>query len=179
MSFDLATLYLLSALIGGSLLVLQVLISLLGGDADVDFDTDVDTDTAGGGALGFRTVVAFVTFFGLGGLAAREGGLSDGAALVVALPAGALAFWLAAFVMAQFQRLRSSGNLRIQNALGAEGTVYLRVPSEKSGEGKVTVALQGRTHQFRAVTPGPEIATGQMCRVVALHGEDALEVEAL
>ena len=38
-------------------------------------------------------------------------------------------------------------------------------------------AVQGRRENFKAVTDGPTIETGQYCRVTGVHGEDTLLVE--
>ena len=162
---------------GGVLLVVQTLLALLGGDSDVDLEAD---DLSGGGsALSFRTVVAFMTFFGLAGLACLRADYSTTRTLLVALGAGATAFWLVGLAMYQLYRLRSSGNVDIANAVGVEAVVYLKIPRERTGTGAVTVPIQGRTMKYRAVTKGPEIKTGEFCRVAAVHAADTLEVEAL
>ena len=44
---------------------------------------------------------------------------------------------------------------------------------------KITVAIQGRTHEYQAVTSGPELATGTEVRVVKQITENTFEVEAL
>lgn len=179
MPFSLSTIFLLAALVGGGLLVLQILLTLLGGHGDVDGDVDgIDGHVDGGSPLSFRTIVAFVTFFGIGGKAALGAGLSPALALGAAAAAGTVAFWLVGLAMLQLSRLRSSGNLQIENAVGVEGRVYLSIPAAREGTGAVTVAIQGRSVQFKAVTRGAALATGQLCKVVAVHAGDTLEVEA-
>lgn len=171
--------YLGSAVIGGGFMLLQIVLGMLGGDADVDADVDVDADfdgAEGGGGLSIRALAAFLTFFGLSGMAATKGGLGPWAAGGVALVTGSMAFWLTGLLMAQMYKLRSSGTVDVRNAIGAEARVYLRVPGEKSGEGKVTVPLQGRTVEYRAFTAGRELRTGELCRVVAVHGPNTVEV---
>jgi ABC-type transport system involved in cytochrome c biogenesis permease subunit len=170
------TFYLWSAMIGGGLLVLQLLLTLVGGDSDVDGEVDGDVGADGVG-LSFRTAVAFMTFFGLGGMMSLNAGLAPLLSLALACLAGAVAFWLVGLAMFQISRLRSSGNVDVANAVGAEGKVYLKVPAERAGEGRVTIPIQGRTMQFRAITRGPELPTGCLCRVVAVHAGDTLEIE--
>jgi membrane protein implicated in regulation of membrane protease activity len=179
--FSLQTIYLGAAVIGGALLLIQIVLSLFGGDADgdVDFDGDVELDHGDiGGHLSFRTVVAFVTFFGIAGMACSRAGLSTSVSLIVAVVVGSLAFWLVGLAMVQLSRLRSQGNVDIRNAVGVEGKVYLSVPGAQEGTGSVTVPIQGRSMQFKAITRGPEIPTGRLCKVVGVHGGDTLEVEA-
>jgi len=171
--------YLGSAAVGGSLMIVQIVLGMIGADADADveLDADLDVDGAdGGGALSIRALVAFLTFFGLSGMAATKGGLGPWAAAGVAVVTGSMAFWLTGLLMAQLYKLRSSGTVQVRNAMGAEARVYLRVPAAKSGEGKVTVAVQGRTVEYRAITAGRELRTGEFCRVVAIHGPNTVEV---
>jgi hypothetical protein len=173
------TIYLGCAAVGGLLLVIQMVLALLGGDADADADADADVHDGEGPGLGFRTVVAFITFFGIAGMAARSAGVAPVPTLIIAVATGGVAFWLVGLLMMQLNRLRSSGTVDVKNAVGVEAKVYLTVPAEKSGEGRVTVPLQGRTHQFKAITAGAAIPTGKLCKVVAVHGGDTLEVEGV
>ena len=182
MPFSLQSIYLGAAVVGGALLLIQIVLSLFGGDADADadFDGDVELDHGDiGGHLSFRTVVAFVTFFGIAGMACSRAGLSTAASLAIAVVTGSLAFWLVGLAMVQLARLRSEGNVDIRNAVGVEAKVYLTVPGERSGSGSVTVPIQGRSMQFKAVTRGPEIPTGGFCKVVGVQAGDTLEVEAI
>jgi hypothetical protein len=79
----------------------------------------------------------------------------------------------------QFDRLRASGTVDINNAVGVEGKVYLTIPGSAGGEGAVTIAIQGRTMQFKAITKGVELKTGALCRVAAVRSNDTLEVESV
>ena len=172
------TFYFWSAVVGGGLLVLQLLLTLLGGDSEVDGEVDADVGADGVG-LSFRTAVAFLTFFGLAGMMGLNAGLAPWLTLLLAVLAGGVAFWVVGLAMYQISRLRSSGNVDIANAVGVEGKVYLRIPAERGGEGRVTIPIQGRTMQFKALTRGPALETGALCRVLAVHAGDTLEVEAV
>ena len=85
-----------------------------------------------------------------------------------------------ASVMAAFRRLTHDGTARIEAAVGTTATVYLRVPANRTGPGKVTVTVQNRTVECEAVTAAPaDIPTGAPVRVVAVVGPTAVEVEPL
>ncbi len=181
---SLQTLYIGAALLGGFLLLIQVALSVFGfgADGDVDVaDAGDAVDAAEGGFAGFsfRTVVAFLTFFGIGGWAALDAGLGAWVSVLIGAASGSLAFWIVGLLLSQTHRLASSGTVDIKNALGVEGRVYLTVPAERSGAGSVTVKVQGRSVQYKALTRGREIKTGALCKVVAIATSDTLEVEAL
>jgi hypothetical protein len=177
--------YLVAALGGGGLLLIQIALSMFGVDHDADFDHDLGGHEGGGehgsGGLSFsfRAIVAFLAFFGIGGMAALQGGLTTVPTLAIAVGSGVAAFWLVSFALMQFGKLRSSGNVDIRNAVGTEGKVYLAIPEKGGGEGAVTVAIQGRSMQFKAITRGKGLRTGALCRVSAVRSADTLEVEPL
>ncbi len=176
--FAMETVYLGAAALGGLLLLVLVVIGAFGGDAEVDVEVDFDPGEGAGG-LSLRTAIAFLTFFGIGGMAATKSGLGDWSSGVCAVLAGSFAFWISGLVMAQLYGLRSEGNVNIANAVGIDARVYLAIPGAEEGEGKISVAVQGRTVEYRAVTTGRTLRTGEYCRVKAVRGPTTVEVEAL
>lgn len=128
--------------------------------------------------VSFRTLIAAMTFFGLTGLAADSAQFGPVSTFALATAAGAAAMYGVYWMMQWLVRLRSEGTVRVQRAIGREGTVYLRIPGERSGEGKVTLDLQNRTVECSAITAGPELPTGAKIVVVGLVSQDTLEVEA-
>lgn len=195
------TVFVLCALVGGTILVLQFLLLLigLGGEAleiDVpgddiggDFDGGVDyggADTAVDhhvgsswlfGVISFRTVVAALAFFGLAGLAAREAELGEFGQLAVATAAGLAAMYGVYFMMLSLTKLRSEGTPRIHRAVGRHGTVYVTVPAEESGAGKIQLNLQNRTVEYLALTSGQALSPGAKVVVTDVVTPDTVQVE--
>ncbi len=189
-------LLLVCAVVGGTILLCQVVLTLLGltGDMlDVDFggeldvDPDLPTDLSGGeagdaghglfGVLSFRTVVAALTFFGLAGLAAESTGASPLTVIVVACAAGAAALYGVYWLMLALYRLRAEGTVRIHRTVGRDAVVYLAIPGQNSGAGKIHINLQNRTMEYRAVTSGDALPTGARVVVANVLASDTLEVE--
>jgi hypothetical protein len=131
------------------------------------------------GVLTFRTVVAAVTFFGLAGLAANANHLPAESTLVLALAAGAAAMYGVHWIMRSMSQLRSDGTARIERAVGRAGSVYLRIPGNRTGVGKATVNLGDRTIECQAVTAGDALPTGARIVVTAVVNGDTVEVKAV
>ena len=93
--------------------------------------------------------------------------------------AGSSTMVIVAYLMFTFRKLASSGNIQPAAAVGKTARVYLKIPGNHEGRGKVTVVLQGRSQQFGAVTAGDPIPTGADCRLVGMTTDDTYEVEAL
>ena len=129
------------------------------------------------GALTFRALVAAVTVFGLAGMAAASTQQFDPrVTLGVALAAAAAALFLIGGLMRMMYQLRSDGTVQLIRAVGKTGTVYLTIPGQKAGLGKVMLNLQNRTMEYQAVTADQELPTGAKIVVVAVIGSDTLEV---
>jgi membrane protein implicated in regulation of membrane protease activity len=191
-----ANVYFYAAVVGGTLLVLQTLLLIFGGVGH-DMDTGADGhfgDLHDGGLdhggvdhghahaaflklLSLKAVVGFATFFGLTGLGGSAAGWTPTGTLAAALAAGLVALYLLAWMMSALHRLQSSGSLNLKNAVGKQAKVYLRVPGGRRGTGRVTLAVQGRMVECKAVTGGAEIPTGAPVRVVAFETAGTLAVE--
>jgi hypothetical protein len=187
--------YGICALTGGTLLVCQFLLGLVGFGDHHDAGGDHDVQDSGGhdghdeqgdhegqhswflGVLTFRSVAAALTFFGLTGLTSSVNLQHEPAlSLVLALAGGAAALFGVAYLMRTLHRLKSDGTIHIERAVGQSGTVYLTVPGHKAGMGKVTLCLQNRTVEYQAVTPNEPLATGSTVVVTDVLGPDTVEV---
>lgn len=182
--------YAVCAAIGGTVLVCQFIMTLLGmSDIDnVDVATDLADDMPGSqghhgttwlfGVISFRTIVAALAFFGVTGLAGLSGGLTPPGTAVISIAAGLSAMYLVHWVMLTLHRLRAEGTVRIERAVGMPGTVYLRIPAARAGTGKVTVSLRDREMEFLAITASDALPTGAKVVVTGIVGADTVEVQA-
>jgi len=206
--FTLSTLFLLCAVVGGTVLICQFVLTLVGlggdhvgmdgghdfhGDAghDAHIGSDHGAESSGHDAAGshdsswlfavisFRTLVAAATFFGLAGLAANSAGQGVGVQLLPGAGAGLAAMYGVHWMVRTMGTLGEDGTVRVSHALGKEGTVYIPIPAARAQAGKIQLKLQNRLVEYEAVTSGPEkLATGTKVRVVGITG-GTLEVEPL
>lgn len=199
------TLFMICALFGGTLLVCQTVLTLIGlsGDHDLfgdggdhDFGHDMGGHDAGADAHGgdppnaaghhdstwffgivtLRTIVAALTFFGLSGMAAQSSDVAPIPTLAIAVLSGFAAMVAVHWMMKQISRLKADGSVRIDRAVGMTGTVYLRIPGHLGGAGKIQLNLQNRTVELSAWTERSEIATGATVTVTRIVGPDSVEV---
>ncbi|MEL6905233.1 MAG: hypothetical protein AAFP22_07500 [Planctomycetota bacterium] len=153
------TLYVSCAVAGGVVLAVQFLLLFVGGDvADGEVDLDVESD--GLSFFSIRSIAAFLTFFGLVGVYGHGQGWSDAASAGAGFGAGTGMMVLVAWLFSLQSKLHQDGNVDPAGAVGKDARVYLMVPAAGAGKGKITLALQGRTAEFAAVTDGPELPTG-------------------
>jgi membrane protein implicated in regulation of membrane protease activity len=188
--------YTICAIVGGTVLACQFVLSVTGiSDAD-DFDDGSHVDASVDhveaahhdahhhgtnwffGVITLRTVTAALTFFGLTGLALGAGGAPSSTSLMAAIGAGVVALYLVHWMMRSLALLRAEGTVRIDKAVGAVGSVYVRIPGGNAGRGKVQVTLQGQTVELSATTEHAPLSTGARIVVTRVTGPDAVEVVA-
>jgi hypothetical protein len=176
------TFFLTCAILGGGILVVQLVLGLLGFVHDgVDAHQEVHVDQHNGAAEGLnllsvRALSAGLGFFGVGGMA----GLATGLGLVAALPLGIGLGFAAMIGTALITRwmlsMEDDGSVSIHGAVGSTGTVYLPIPGDRAGTGKVLLTLQNRTVEYQAVTSQGPLPTGASILVVDVVGPDTVDV---
>ena len=144
--------------------VLQMGASLLFGIDDDPGAIDSDTSLSIFDYFTLRTAVAFFLGFSWGGLACFEAGIS----ILWAIFIGLFMVGLNLFLLKGLATLNESGNLILENAVGATATVTIRIPAKLAGCGKVTVSIQGRFEELEACTEGKEILRGQTVTVASI-----------
>lgn len=188
--WTLHTTYLACALSAGTILVLQVVLSMFGlfdDGIDVDGGDGVDgLDGADGGdadggiglpVLSVRALTSALTVFGLVGVIGTNAGWGAVPTVLIASLSALTILVLVAWLMQLQAKLTQSGTMDARLAVGSVGRVYLRIPPEAQGRGKVTVEVSGRTAEYDAFTEGDAIATGARVRIVRLAAPGYFEVK--
>jgi len=171
-----STFFLVCAIIGGTVLVLQLILGIVGIGADsLDFAGDASASDAFH-LFSARAIAAGLAFFGVGGIGMLALGLPDALALIPALAIGAAALVGTAMLLRGFGRLEDDGTVVLERALGEPATVYLRIPGHRAGPGRVMLTLQNRTVECEAVTALEALPTGTPVVVVDIIGPETVEV---
>ena len=181
------------------ILLIQTILTLIGigdngvdsdiGDADIDADAAdgvfgaelTDGDSAPSGLDGLRIfsvrgIIAFFVVFGWTGILLDSLSLSPVISVGVGAVAGFLIMLLIALLFRAVMKLESDGNVDNRNALGVSGTVYLKIPPNREGTGKVNIMIQGSYCERDAVTDENEaLPTGCEIVVMSLSGQHPLE----
>ncbi len=176
--------FLACAIIGGVVFLVRMVLMFvgMGGDGDLDSFAGPDspeTDHASDESFRFLSIQSMSSFFlmfGLVGLTILRSGGAVWLAFAGAIGSGGITVWLVSLLFKGMRRLQSDGTLRINNAIGQEGTVYLTIPA--NGSGQVQVAVQGAMRIFEARSArNVEIHTGERVRVVEIAAGSTLMVE--
>ena len=188
--------------------VIQTVMTFLGaaGDSDFDINSDVDTDVpgdladgsvdVGGGPdaggheaahpstgmnlLTFRNFVNFLIGFGWTAILLKDAVPATGLRLLIAFLVGAVLVFLVMLLFNWLTHMLESGNINVyKSAVDCQGTVYLTIPGERAGEGKVQITINNAVREYAALTDGPTLKTGTRIRVVDVVSPTTLLVEEI
>jgi len=171
------------AIVSSIVFLIQTIVSLIGIG---DFETDLD---AGGGdgmdssgfsdLLSMRNAINFLLGLGWSGVCFYDR-ISNGFILALVSIIFGLAFVaIFIYVFKKMMKLESNGAFDINTAIGKTCDVYLRIPANRAGTGKVQISFSGSVQELDAVTDGEMIPSGSKVTVVEILNNKILRVEKI
>jgi hypothetical protein len=151
-----------------------------GGVQDADFDYLSDEPLSAIAGLKIFTIRGALAFFSIGGWVIYIIGPTMHVLLVllIGIVAGLLASVLQALAFKAAMKLESSGNFDYNRTIGKIATVYIRIPKERQGKGKVTLTLEDRFMEMDAITDGSkDLLSKAMVEIIGLENNTTLVVK--
>lgn len=170
------------AIVGSVILVVQLVLMLIGIDSDVadlDFDADGGTLDLGGGLSMFsiKSLINFLVGFGWAGVCLVDSIENKTVLMLIAILVGALFSWMYLFLYKKMRKLEHNGAFKIDVCVGKMATVYLRIPANNDGQGKIQISINGSIHEFNAITDGEALPTGRKVTVVEIVDGSTVKVK--
>ncbi len=171
------------AIVSSIVFLIQTIVSLIGIG---DFETDLDVgggdgmDSSGfSDLLSMRNAINFLLGLGWSGVCFYDK-ISNGFILALVSIIFGLAFVaIFIYVFKKMMKLESNGAFDINTAIGKTCDVYLRIPANRSGTGKVQISFSGSVQELDAVTDGEMIPSGSKVTVVEILNNKILRVEKI
>mgnify|MGYP003751094291 FL=1 len=143
-------------------------------DHDVAFDSD---HGIGFQFLSIKNLVGFFAIFGWTGIALLSGGKGLGITIIISVLAGLAMMVIMATIVYYLGKLSEHNVLNLNNAKGKIGTVYLKIPAERKGMGKVQIIVQGFQTLNANAVEGENTAKIQVANSNATRREKEAEAE--
>ena len=171
--------------------VIQSILTFIGADSgdggiDTDFDGGFDSEVADAAVEGgtnlytFRNFVNFILGFGWSAILLQEKISSIPLLLIISAVIGVALVAAVMYLFKWLSGMQQSGNINLYKAaVGCNGTVYIPIPAERQGEGKVQISINGSVREYNALTEGDALKTNTPIRVVEVLGPGTLLVEPL
>jgi len=161
----------------------QLVMTFFVGDIDhVEAGGDVDANIDSDSGIGFqfitlKNLVAFFAIFAWAGIACVEAGVGTTVTILISIVSGFLMMTIMASIIYFMGKLADDGTLRLINAKGKIGTVYLTIPAKRKGFGKVQISVQGIQTLDAMTDEEEEILTGAVVEVVDIFNNEILIVK--
>jgi len=171
------------AIVTSVIFAVQTILSLIGlGDFDMDLDLDGGDalDSSGfSDMLSVRNAVNFLLGLGWAGVIFYDDIQNSLILGIVAFLCGCLFLVAFIYLFKKMMKLESNGAFDINTAEGKTCSVYLRIPGNRSGTGKVQISFDGSVQELDAVTDGDMIPTGTKVVVMEILNNNILLVASL
>ena len=164
--------YGICALVGGCLFLIVMVLMFIG----IEFDLDALVD--GSGHVSLHGISGFFTLFGIVGLYLDSQDYGVLVSSTGGIGAGGMMFLAVSRIIAAMRKLESSGNITVDQTVGAKGSVYAEILSGESGA--VTIFIGDRERRYDAVTDEPTgLKTGDLIEVNEVISGSLLKVTKL
>lgn len=188
--------YWVIALITSLIFLIQMVLTFIGiGDADTDVDFGGDADLGGdagfsdgdtldtGGAMQLFTIRNFINFLlGLGwsGVCLYSVIPNTIVLSLVSILVGVLFVYIFLIIYRQLRKLERNGAYHIDDCVGQTVDVYLTIPSNRYGMGKVQISFSGSVQELSALTDSDTpLRSGSKVRVTEVIDGTTVLVEKL
>lgn len=136
-----------------ALLVLQLIATFLGigGDDGDDFGDDGDSEPT----FKVFTIKNFITFFavfGWSGITFTQSGLGNLSVIIISTLLGIIVLLIVSGLFYFITKLTDNGTMNVKRAIGVTGEVYLPIPANRNGVGKINITFQGSFRELDAMT---------------------------
>ena len=175
------------AIASSLIFIIETVLTFIG--ADVEMDMDTDFDIADGGFEGdpsmnlytFRNLVNFLLGMSWTAILLNEQITSKALLMVIAFAVGAAIVFAVMMMFKGLSKMQQSGNINVfESAVGCSGKVYLTIPGERKGSGKVQININNSVREYDALTDSEDdLKTGTSITVTEVLDASTLLVEEI
>jgi hypothetical protein len=160
--------------------VIQTIMTFVGMDFSTDFDADASNVDGHADAsypfFSIRSLVNFLLGLGWGGVCFYDTFESKFWRAFAAIATGIVLVLVFVFIFKQMLQLKRDNTFQIGETVGKTASVYLVIPENKSGKGKIQISIRGAFHEINAQTADERIPTGSTIRVDAVIDSQTVSV---
>lgn len=157
---------------------IQTILTFIGIDSfdGVDFEFDSHTSFH---PFSLRNLINFLLGFSWTGISFYSTISNRILLVVLALAVGIIFVVLFFLIIKQLQKLTEDNTFKIINTLNKTAEVYLTIPENKKGKGKIMISVNGSFHELEAMTENNTIPSGSTVKVVRIENDNILIVEII
>lgn len=162
------------------LFVLQTIMGFIGADSDSgDFDSGEGHGSLPDNVFTLKNLVNFLLGFGWAGISFYSLIPNTFLLVLVAFLTGVAFVWIIYYLISQLVKLSEDNSFQWKDAINQTAEVYLPIPGEKAGRGRVLISIRGSVHEMEAMTEDGAIPQGTTVKVVRVENQNTLIVQEL
>lgn len=160
--------------------IIQTILTFIGADAtdgiEADFNGDLGDTNAPFQLFSFRNLINFLLGFSWTGISFFDSIEKKWLLILIAIFVGVLFVYFFFIIIKQVQKLAEDNSFKLSNTLGKTAEVYLTIPAQKTGKGKVLISVNGAYHELEAVTENEEIKSNLLVKIIKIESDNLLLV---
>ena len=166
--------------------ILETVLTFIGIDHDGSFDMDTSADGSfesepSMNLYTFRNLVNFLLGMSWTAILLKEQIASTALLMLIAVVVGILLVAAVMYMFKWLSKMQQSGNIDVyKSAVGCIGKVYLSIPAQRKGAGKVQITINESVREYDALTDSEnELKTGASIKVIEVLDSSTLLVEEM
>ncbi|RZL41153.1 MAG: serine protease [Pedobacter sp.] len=163
--------------------IIQTILTFLGIDSSDGIDADFDGDLSGADApfqlFSLRNLINFLLGFSWTGISFYTSISNSILLFALSFVVGVLFIYFFFIIIRQVQKLAEDNSFKITNTLNKTAEVYLTIPENKKGKGKIMISINGAFHELEAMTEQDKIPSGTFVKIVKIENNNVLIVETI
>lgn len=161
----------------------QTILTFIGADAsdgiEADFDGDFGETDAPFQLFSFRNLINFLLGFSWTGISFFDSFENSWILIFISIAIGIVFVYFFFIIIQQVQKLAEDNSFKLTDTIDRTAEVYLNIPENKSGKGKVLVSVKGSYHELDAISEKQAYKTGTIVKIVRIESKNLLVVESL
>lgn len=157
--------------------LIQTILTFTGGDAtDVDGASGHDASHQ---IFSLRNLINFLLGFSWAGISLYSTINNPVLLFIVSLATGGGFVAIFFIVIRQLMKLAEDNSFKLTETLSKTGEVYLTIPPNRTGKGKILISVKGTYHELDAMTEHDKIESNTPIQVVRVENNGIVIVEPL
>lgn len=151
--------------------LIQTVMTFIGSEVSDDLETDFDGGDTPFQLFSLRNLINFLLGFSWTGITFYS--LIENKILltILAVVVGCLFVYLFFLVIRVLMRLAEDNSFQITETIGKTAEVYLPIPQQKSGRGKVLLSIRGTIRELDAMTENERISANSIVKIVKVENQ--------
>ena len=175
------------AIASSTIFVIETILTFIGIDGGGDFDMDTDIPDGSFEAepsmnlYTFRNLVNFILGFSWTAILFKNSISSTWLLMLLSVLLGVALVAAVMYLFKWLSKMQQSGNIDVRkSAKGCIGKVYLTIPANRTGAGKVQITINDSVREYDALTDSDsDLKTGSSIKVVEALDSSTLLVEEI